>query len=1767
MMLSTKPSRFDDLPARPPTPPREISKAIDAAISFLEDSNEVENALISKPIAPGPKIEVESPSSSRGIQTICNPAKRVDFSPNPTFHPIARVGPTSSPSHKLSKHTRPARDLRPGRSILKQAHVASPLTPDDLESRLSYFSPQIPGSFAKMLQSVLRQLASPTISDRLDAYLVLNGTLKTHEGVPDPQSMAAKMGLLMQFVSRDMAWKDASGGLDVNIVTQALKLVIALLFDPKLSVALDDDFRTFLVDRSIAMLEQSETQKAIVKTHLFLLAQQRFNASIMTPGRADRIITALGSIEDHHSGNSVVASRLVIYQRLLERVPAVMAGRSKDWLPNTFHGMLSSVQDVRMRAIELCTVAGLALGTQPSATKALNEMFQNEDEEGRTYCDYLNIRLLKMTGDKDAAAYVPQICAAVILFFRNKRAPLENWNKFKAWLLVLQRCMNASDSIVKYQASLAWNKLVFTVMPNASTSPTMYNMLSLPIISNMEKSGKDKFSRQCRQFGIDSYYNLLHYSLRPGLTHEELDRAWNTYVGPWLSKHVRTSELGRRTACEILQGLCKPSAGAWNANAANEPTAIRVDELPRLDPRWVRSRLSKILVVLEPVIQSSMLSTSGNESNIDSALRAVLSSVVDAGAQEVKTSNDTKEGVAHLVNMLSSLWRNCAATALAGSPEVFAARYTASLSMVIEKLGAPLLTEPILIKEKEGVSLEAAITPAHRTSKHPIAPRSAAIVLFGLLYQPPRAIGGDTDLSVLSSSILGALTSVKATQPAKLEVLKQALHIWTTTYASTAEPAQAARLWIVVVDYANSILEHAPAVGDSHDSQTLGHELRYTLDILAQGFRYLSQHEPCLRAASQLYIKICKVARARAGPGGIALEVLEPFAKTLVETDTDVNLRARTHLATTALTSIIWPRSRLELDQARKALWGVSLAPHKPAVFDPFEHAYRLIDDTLTRAYRDPVILESTARNSTVDLFGTCLSFLEACPLSLLAVALRKMQNGFSIWILDKEAVMNGKSVLAVKVSDLWDRILGILDTLPNKDSTVLQALEPLLIAGLSSPQKRVVNQTIAFWNATFGMQVVLEYPSGLAAVLRVRSTQTEVNLPTFGENVLELESPELPDFLESQVELPSLPAHMSQALRKRSPSASRVQATESGSRDTESVEAKSLAGSRVLATEVPRTRTQDSRSSTPKRAKLRHDDSQIQFAPIDSSPLLFAAESQALTDHQREIRMRQQANAQMFPDLSSSPAKSTTLHHYAQKKLDFTSDAKLTRDEGDSGTPSDTPGVVDDLNEDVRSSPTPSSARGTSTPRPIEADEQDLEDQEIASSPPRAHDEDILDHRTGRKSSLAVQPDNNAMDATTDLPDASHLQLLNPEDSADVVPGDNEFEQEHPSDLPSDTILPELQLQQEEAEAALFKGVPNAPSPLETKNVVVEDNSTTARLTRSQSASQLSVEAAEPDEVSRVENSFLGQMPELMAPVNDESGHSQQSQSSTRKRKRQRSTLAPKKKRSQKSPLQRFGGLMASFIGRTQTEDDDMEEEIIVASSQVASSPVMNTIIDVPQPARTGPHSASGNVSALHVEQPQKLHSGRSRRLAASTAGESESAVVTPPTLKRKSSALSEAHDALPGSTTSFVENTPAPVKQRKQRQGRDLQLADDARLSQDVAYAPRITRRSMGAVVIPFTGHPGDLPAFIDSSDDDSRADMAAIQHPYLPGQLAPTTNATVDLQVSPRSILGRLRDVLADLPKMFLGSQEERQMDNVLFDIRREVHEASRRFRDQT
>lgn len=1725
-MLPSSASLFTSLPARPPTPPKDVQEHVQNALDFLENGHEETTPQETKYVAfdtPKRQLSIDtpplsSPVPSHEVNGGANATKKVGFSPfPPTFHEVPQLGVSSSPRDRLLRSTPRPRNGKPIKSILKLSSFAPPPTPDEQDQKFGYFSPEEPGSFDKMLQSVLKELASPLRQSRLDAYQALHGALTAYDGIPDRQAMAASMPQFQQYLARDLVWRDVGGLNETQLATQAIKLACTFVFDSQLSKAMDDEFRTFLVDRSITVMEQADVPKALVKTHLYLMAQQRFHHSIITPSRADRMISALHTIEERCNGNSLIATRLVIYQKLLDQATSVMCHRMRDWLENVFHGMLSSINDTRTRAIEVGHHAGLLLGTNPAASKALHDLFETEVEEGQTYCDYLVMRLISMIGDKEKqlGVFVPQIWSAVVLFFRSKRRPLEKWPRLRTWLQVLQKCLNSSDAATKSHANLAWKKLVFTVMPDASTEAPMLSMLKVPITAGFEKRNSDKSGKQARQLALEGYHNLLHYAMRPSLSHADLDTTWNFYVDPILPEMIKASHKGRINASRILHGLLSPNAGLWNESAAMEPTAIQSHDLPRLDPRWVRSRLAKVLALVEPIISAQLNSPSEENPLATTLWQDTLQSIAEAGAQEVRTSNELREAIALVMNMFQRIWAICCGSGSNYTAATFG-HFDKILQSTCHYIGPSLLAEDILARSPQG-NAEAAPTPSHRPSKHQHALYSPLVFTLSMICSLPHQWEKPQWRSMAAEVIELACKS-RATSAARLQLIGRTLQALETNCTSTGSRAQVAELWPLFAERATEALRHSKT--ESTPSGTLGQKLRDALSIVICGLRVMQSPPESVEAGHPLIEEVILVARCKAGDAGVTLAVVEPLSKALLDKDASVDLESKMAIVSILLRSAGWPQNRSAMDQGRKILWGVGIGPNKAGVFDPYEHLYTLTKDALRGSYVDCVSGSSDSCLLT-PLVAAIFSFIERCPPAFVANTLQHLQEGLAVWFEDKDRIVSSQAspALAQEAGELWALILDQLTTVPRKDSTLIRLLEPLLIAGFAGPRRAVVNRTIVFWNESFGEQDTLKYPPQLEKVLRAARPYVELGLPNFPETLANEEAINLPAFSgpqdpDSQDDIVATASSRWIGLpqgtaspKKHSPASHNV-------------------SSHLASIQTGGTASAQTGSSHGHKARLRHDDLQVMFAPIDSSPLPSAEESQLLTDHQKEVRARQNDDAQMFPDLSSTPAKKI---QKIPQALDFATDER-EQDAivGRPGTPTELNEAQNEMTGYLGSSPTPRSSEKFRTEQMqiADAEKDESDDEPSSSSPPGSP------AQTGERES--ANHDDNDANIFADSAPRNTQRAVNTRSRSKVDPEGIK------SDLPSDITLPAAQLQ---LEAQVAEDQANGDNANGDENGQI-DATTVVEPTE--------ISAQEDDvDVSRVENSFI----ELDAK--DETADSASvngSQQSTRSmRKRRRGSAASEsdaaKKRKHQSPLRRvFSGL----FGRSQENEDVTGDEIVVASSQPSDSPAAEKL-------ETAEEVVQDTQNSVTTSQQQKRGRGRPRKSETPTPAPPVATPLAASTRsKRKASALNETEDVSSQDAASESKSTPAPKRQRRRARGK--KATEEAQNPQADSGGQRPpSRREATAVVIEKPDVDMELGQTRELADEENSTQESQENVEKKPA--APSHNRPI---ATPKSMLGRLKDMLGDVKNALFGSQEERDFDDVLFELRREVHEAARRGR---
>jgi len=304
-----------------------------------------------------------------------------------------------------------------------------------------------------------------------------------------------------------------------------------------------------------------------------------------------------------------------------------------------------------------------------------------------------------------------------------------------------------------------------------------------------------------------------------------------------------------------------------------------------------------------------------------------------------------------------------------------------------------------------------------------------------------------------------------------------------------------------------------------------------------------------------------------------------------------------------------------------------------------------------------------------------------------------------------------------------------------------------------------IVNDAIALWNTTFGGAEQLEYPENLRKVLSRLSKVTELQLPTFP--------------YEDETEVGSTRASISDVTdtRKAMSSPFNFVETQASQQDNEQVQAWTPAKAASVWPRLqgcitpsknirsPRRQTASSESKslrrtianriskTPSKARLRHNDSQIHFAPIDSSPLAFDdTDSQLLTDHQKEIKERQTHDAAIFPKLGSSPQSNGRKRDQGLPRLDLGLSVQSRGPmEPDDQTSPILPIIDGNLEEFLGSSPTPRSSRKYSS--------DPLSDGEPPSSPPDAPSlAAAFPKQASQEASAAVMEDGLLIQGNRDL-------------------------------------------------------------------------------------------------------------------------------------------------------------------------------------------------------------------------------------------------------------------------------------------------------------------------------------------------------------------------------------------------------------------------------
>ncbi|KAF1967115.1 hypothetical protein BU23DRAFT_484721 [Bimuria novae-zelandiae CBS 107.79] len=1728
MVLS--PSKFQSLSVRPPTPPKDIHDSdqdAEEVLDFLKDPfgmNEpvaklnAAKALLNTP-QTSPSSESGDPLSSARSSSR---KKKVNFETQPC---VTNGTPLPSQSF-IPLHSSPLRPLpqtrvsKPLKSILKPSDAASTPPPADEAATPRNFE-----SFAEMLESIMKQLASQTRSSRFDAYHSLQQAMQRYEKTPDTQALVDKMGLLTQFIQRDMHAIGINGtSLDSQLIGQALKFLMALVRIADVRHAMPDEFCTYVVDRVIQVAADASLPKVIINTHLAVLMQQNFRSRTMTPARVERILDVLDTIEERVSGLSVQAYRVRIYKKLIMQRPEVMAKHTERWIKHTLSALLSTLKDINQSALDTTISAAKAFGNNRNVIKMVLSVLNRVKSDGETVAHGMVKQLQKLLGS-DHAAMVPQIWSAATALIPGC-LDKNQFSAFAQWLTVFQMCFNSNKEDVKAHANIALGFLVYAAQLKENTT-TPWSKMLIRIPQSQLEIQRGQTKKSDRESATSAYLALLYHALGPTASYEQLDRYWSDFVADFWRPLIRPSSAAFpssprhafaacRVVSALLNGTRKPCDPQRTLDLRPQAMLQR-DDLPSLDPRWVRKSISSILEFAEILVDVTPWTAEDcKDEPVKTMWLSLLTSLNTASSQEVMASNDSKDAMAHLVNFLRRMWdAHTAQLALSQQKEdSWADKFCFLLESVVEKLGAARFSDKCLTRNGQE-DFEVAATPSHRSRAHGLRTSPLLYFMELLVNQSEGKLSESLRLRAVKVQIRPCFEAQNS-RLSRLEMLRDCALL----VDATARTPLSDGFWSDLAGLATTCITELSIDPKERGSRQFGKEYDIVVELLSLGFPYLATQ----KSGERLLICFIEAVRSEAGEGAVVLAVVEKVSESIVNRTGPESKLACLPFLIIILRRLPTSIARRTIEQGRQTLWPSSSNLGKTMDFDPYNHLYDAIVSTGFLAYEKLNADDATTISNFLEALG---SSIRQCPLSLVPVYLRKLQETIRLWVEDSERKLESKTSwvkdVHTSVLHLWQEVCAAIYKLPRNNPQILLHLESLFTSGFVSRRRGIVDSSIVTWNATFGREQTLTYPPRLAQALHPLRSTVELSLPGF--EVQDGDDEIAPSFYQSDSNMETFNPKKTTPRVKETPF--KVVKT--------SRQSRSKSRSPLVASVYSK---KSSIGRTPK-CRLRHENSQLEFEPIDSSPSNpNNQESQILTERQREVYERQTLSSNAYADMRSTTPPPEPIAP-ARSPLEFHSDA-ISVDElpaEASRTPLRSVRALGPMDVFVGSSPTPqarprSQETGTdrsslATPLNVRAIELAHEVIDLGSSPPQFEKDTHSSIRGSQvKDSMEGLQHNYhegerrasvSFDDGTTIDESAFLTGTPDED-----PERGHAQEPEGSDMPSSTLDLQLTAQldaeiQAQKDAAATEqpqeplahseqrtNEPNAEGQAEGEETEIDLPTTSVQSN------------TETSDTSRVGDSFTSQAAEM------ESSQLR----SLRRSHRQSSAPSPQSVSAKK-------GKPSSGRGPGRPRK--------IRPASPFPMPTGNTII-VPDTARVrGIRRSASSLSQVEIH--------------------SEGVVVedTPAPKRVRRNIDKDVSEA--------KHNTPTNSQQRKTK-----------RLSHVQATPKHSNARSSSAAVEEANVQPatsGPAPAMGEQNANVARQlpDTTPVASPGCESQSQVASNSVATpsrsiaerVMLTPRSIIDKLKEfknALFGAPQLALNRQEEREADDLMFEIRRSLHAAGAR-----
>jgi hypothetical protein len=731
-----------------------------------------------------------------------------------------------------------------------------------------------------MLESVVQALASPERSKKLDTYIAFCNTLRAYDDIPDWNAMERKVPILCGYLKRDLQAKMEEGGNpDSQLTQQATKLLTILCWYERLVNVIDDQCAAFFIHYAIQKIEDPQTSKASVNLHLHFLAQQKLAAPrIMTTDRCNRIITALETLDERVSGKSITKERIDVYSKLLSQSRSVMLARVSNWMRHAFGGLMNSIKEVRLRALIFLREAALVLGKEKAVSRAISNIF-NLDE--KKMFDSIRLRLNHFIKNEREGQYVSQLWAVVVLLVQSVG---DKWEYFNAWLRVIETCFNVSDTDAKVEAQLAWSKFIYISNIGPNTQRKFLDLLCKPMEQYLNPTTNAN-SRKPRRAALSNVCVYLYYGFRPNSTPKQLSQIWDV-IGFGLIQKLILAGNEATDGCAILSSLLDGSTlKRWSEDRIIVgPPFMKIDELPRLDPKWVRSNCAKVLQTVEIAIERTSWEDSDTVGGARLLWKRFVCTLGEAGSKEIKITPELMEAVSHLLNMFQHLWKagpKGTDKSQSNSKISFIEKFTFLVEKSLQALGTLCFTEKQLAVDEQSKFIIAS-TPTHKFAADSIDDHRYAPLLhiLRLFMEPPEGAIVDEQYFSCVQRILANCCVPQDSRRKKLHLLASCETLLPKRDVGTVHLG----LWDILAELTRSALPSAPREKALLSPSPLGGEFKDAVLILKWGSQ---QH---VSGWKHLFQELINIIQHELGDTYVSTNVIGPLAESLRYSNQDSNM-------------------------------------------------------------------------------------------------------------------------------------------------------------------------------------------------------------------------------------------------------------------------------------------------------------------------------------------------------------------------------------------------------------------------------------------------------------------------------------------------------------------------------------------------------------------------------------------------------------------------------------------------------------------------------------------------------------------------------------------------------------------------------------------------------------------------------------------------------------------------------------------------------------